>query len=229
VRTIAIALLAAVAAGLGVHFLARPGAAPTPAERAVETPSARAAVRRVAPRRAELPREESLVPPTAPESEDVPTPAPEPDWLAEVDAKIEREVSQLHGERQVRSYLDTLLAEARRRGAVSPVETRVGRHAVNTLTDLSGEERERMLNDYQERVLDLQAELQGTPRPVRAPADDRRAPDRLIAELRRGGQSPEARAELRQELMHAVEALPAGEREARLTEVHALLAGEQVE
>jgi hypothetical protein len=230
-RAFAVALLAAIAGGLVVHSLAKPGVPPPPppAPRATEGAPARSSPWRLVPSKAELAREDSPEATVEPSSEELEVAEPRADWRAEADSKIEREVSELRGERQVRAYLDQLLSEARQRGAVTPVETNVGRHAVRALVELQPEERDRMLNDYQERLLDLQAELQGTARPVIAPTDSRRAPDRLLAELRRGGQSREARAELRADLMNAIRALPPEEQEAKLSEVHAALAGERAE
>jgi hypothetical protein len=152
-----------------------------------------------------------------------------PDWQALVSEKIEREVTGLRGARQVANYLDQLLAEARQRGAVTPLETSVAAHAIRSLSDLSDEERDKMFRDYQERLLAVQAELQGPGEPaVRAP-EGAHAADDVIAELRRGGQQPEARAELRQELMRLVNELPPAEREAKLAQVHEVLAGERRE
>jgi len=213
-----------------VHWLAKePGAPAASTARAAEPPPP-VPVRRVAPRTAPL-LVEGLRAREEPQPADEPVDeglaaAPAADWRAEADAKL-GEVSELRGERQVQAYLDTLLAQARQRGAVTPVETTVGREAVRSLADLSGAERDRMLNDYQERLLGLQAELQGTAPPATTADDDPRAADRLLAELKKGGQAPEARAELRQDLMNAVRALPPQEREKKLAEVHEALAGER--
>jgi hypothetical protein len=227
-HTVAIALLAAAGGGIGAHVFARAGATPTPAASAVVSSPPAGTVRRVPPRMATLPQDALPAPKATPPPEDAPL-EPPPAWQAEAHDKIEREVGNLRGERQVRAYLDTLLAGARRRGSVTPVETNVALHAVRSLTELSDEERAQMLNDYQERLLNLQADLQGTARAASPPPDGPRDSDRLLAELRRGGQSPETRAELRHDLMNAIHSLSPEEREAKLAEAHALLAGEHVE
>lgn len=152
-----------------------------------------------------------------------------PDWQALVSEKIEREVTGLRGARQVSNYLDQLLAEARQRGKVTPLETSVAAHAIRSLSDISDQEREKMLQDYQERLLAVQAALQGPSAPARRVPEGPHAADDVIAELRRGGQQPEARSELRQELMRLVNELPPAEREAKLAEVHEVLAGEHRE
>lgn len=152
-----------------------------------------------------------------------------PDWQALASEKIEREVSGLRGARQVSNYLDQLLAEARQRGAVTPLETSVAAHAIRSLSDVSDEERDKMLSGYQERLLAVQASLQAPGEPAARVPEGPHAADDVIAALRRGGQQPAARAELRQEVMRLINELPAAEREAKLAQVHDALAGERNE
>jgi hypothetical protein len=187
------------------------------------------AIARALPEAAQLPRDG--LPPSAqgPDPEGAARTTGGPDWQALASEKIEREVSGLRGARQVSNYLDQLLAEARQRGAVTPLETSVAAHAIRSLNDLSDEERDKMFNDYQERLLAVQASLQGPGEPAVRVPEGPHAADDVIAALRRGGQQPAARAELRQEVMRLINELPPAEREAKLAQVHEALAGERSE
>ena len=115
---------------------------------------------------------------TAPARAPRPLPPPRLDWAALVSERVESEVATLRGPAQVAAFLDRLLAEAEQQGKLTPLQTAVGRQAIDDADDLDDAERSRLAADFLRRLLALQERLPPQPRLVHpgAPARGRPPP-----------------------------------------------------